>query len=321
VPRRYYSIALRLVSQSQDAALSGVQVFNNPLIGFKSETFIVLMNIAWTYLLHAHYRRTGVEYRYYTRVGKVRRFDRTEDGSYRYWDLPKCIAARESPLDSATSKNLEFLIGLRDEITHHMSPELDQYVSARYQACCLNYNRYIKDLFGARFGIDRHLSYSLQFQSLSREQVATPTDADLPANVRSFITRFDSDLSPADLDSDRFAYRMLFVPKLVGKPGQADEVIEFLRPESELAQAVNRDLVALKEVERPKYLPSHIVQIMRGEGFRRFSITRHTELWQSLDAKDPAKGYGIVIEGAWYWYSRWLDLVRAHCEEHADRYR
>jgi hypothetical protein len=321
VARRYYSVALRLVGQSQDAALSGVQVFNNPLVKFKSETFIVLMNIAWTYLLHAHYRRTGVEYRYFRRHGKVRRFVRTDDGSHRYWDLSKCIAADESPLDSPTRKNLEFLIGLRDEITHHMSPELDHYVSARYQACCLNYNRYIKELFGARFGIDQHLSYSLQFQSLSREQVSAPTDADLPSNVRSFIARFDSVLSPEDLDSDRFAYRMLFVPKLVGKAGQADEVIEFLKPDSELAKAVNRDYVTFKEVERPKYRPSHVVQVMQDEGFHRFSIQRHTDLWQALDAKDPAKGYGIDIEGVWYWYSRWVDLVREHCEAEGDRYR
>ena len=319
--RRYYSIALRLAAQSQDAALSGVQVFNNPLIRFKSETFIVLMNIAWTYLLHAHYRRTGVEYRYYRRQDKVRRFERSEDGSFKYWDLSKCLSARESPLDSPTRKNLEFLIGLRNEITHHMSPELDRYASARYQACCLNFNRYIKQLFGAAYAIDHHLSYSLQFQNLSREQMSAPTDDDLPANVRSFIARFDSDLSPEELDSERFAYRMLFVPKLVGKAGQADEVIEFLKPDSDLAKAVNRDYVAFKEVERRKYRPGHIVDIVRGEGFDKFSMHWHTELWRDLGAKDPAKGYGIEIEGVWYWYSRWLDVVRAHCEDHANLYR
>lgn len=48
VPRRVHSVAKRLIAQSQDAALTGVQVINNPLIKFKSETFIVLMNIAWT---------------------------------------------------------------------------------------------------------------------------------------------------------------------------------------------------------------------------------------------------------------------------------
>jgi Protein of unknown function (DUF3644) len=139
-----------------------VQVFNNPLIRSKSETFIVLMNIAWTYLLRAHYRRTGVEYRYHRRQGKRRRFERTSEGSFKYWDLTECLDAWECPLDRPTKKNLLFLIGLRNEITHHMSPVLDQFASARYQACCPNYNWYIKELFGKRYGIDQHLGYSLQ---------------------------------------------------------------------------------------------------------------------------------------------------------------
>lgn len=71
MPQRFRSIATRLINQSQDAALTGVQVSNNPRIKFKSETFIVLMNIAWTYLLHAHYRRERVEYRYYRLQGSA----------------------------------------------------------------------------------------------------------------------------------------------------------------------------------------------------------------------------------------------------------
>jgi Protein of unknown function (DUF3644) len=321
VARRYYSHALRLVAQSQDAALAGVQVFNNPLIGFKSETFIVLMNIAWTYLLHAHYRREGVEYRYYRRQGKRRRFERTDDDGFKYWDLTRCITANESPLDGPTTKNLRFLIGLRNEITHHISPELDQYVSARYQACCLNYNRYAKEPFGVKYGIDRYLSYSLQFQNLSREQLAAPEDIALPPNVRSFIARFDNGLSAEDLNSDHFAYRMLFVPKLVGKAGQADEVIEFLKPDSEIAKSLNRDYLAFKEVERPKYRPTHVVELMQEEGFTHFTIQNHTDLWKELDAKDEAKGYGVWLETQWFWYGKWVDVVREHCMQYADDYR
>jgi hypothetical protein len=320
MPRRLQSVAARLIRQSEDAALTGVQVFNNPLIQFKSETFIVLMNIAWTYLLHAYYRRAGVEYRYFRREGVRRRFDRTDDGSFKYWDLRRCLTARACPLDNPTKKNLLFLIGLRDEITHHMSPVLDQYVSARYQACCLNYNRYLKELFGKRHGIDRYLGYSLQFQSISREQLSTPTEADLPAQVRSYIARFDNDLTAEELNSENFAFRMLFVPKLVGKPGQADEVIEFLKPDSEIAKSVNRDYVAFKEVERPKFRPGQIVRMMQEEGYGRFSMHSHTELWHSLDAKNPGKGFGAEVAGTWYWYSSWIDAVRSHCENNGATY-
>jgi hypothetical protein len=321
MPRRFHSVATRLVAQSQDAALTGVQVFNNPLIKFKSETFIVLMNIAWTYLLHSYYRREKVEYRYFQRQGKRRLFDRTADGSFKYWDLRKCLAARECPLDNETKKNLEFLLGLRDEITHHMSPTVDAFVSARYQACCLNYNRYLKKLFGERYGIDRHLGYSLQFQSISREQLATPNEADLPPSVRSFIARFDDELTADELNNERFAFRMLFVPKLVGKKGQADEVIEFLKPDSEIAQSINRDYVTFKEVERPKFLPGQIVKMMREEGYPRFGMHQHTELWKALGAKKAAKRLGVDVAGGWYWYSNWVEIVREHCRENASRYK
>ncbi|HAT9134939.1 TPA: DUF3644 domain-containing protein, partial [Legionella pneumophila subsp. pneumophila] len=54
--RSVFSIKNELIKKSQEAALAAIQLYNNPLITFKSESFIVLMNIAWTYLLHAYFR-------------------------------------------------------------------------------------------------------------------------------------------------------------------------------------------------------------------------------------------------------------------------
>ena len=47
------SVADELIKKSREAALASVQIFNNPALTFKSEIFIVLMMISWTYLLHA----------------------------------------------------------------------------------------------------------------------------------------------------------------------------------------------------------------------------------------------------------------------------
>lgn len=63
--RRTASISNELITKSRESALAAVQIFNSPMITFKSEIYIVLMHIAWTYLLHAFYRKQGVEYRYY----------------------------------------------------------------------------------------------------------------------------------------------------------------------------------------------------------------------------------------------------------------
>jgi hypothetical protein len=318
--RRVFSVARELLCKSQEAGLAAIQVFNNPLVKFKSETFIVLMTIAWTYLLHACYRKTGVEYRHHKHRTKRRVFERTKNGSYRHWELRQCLEEPRCPLDNETKKNLLFLLGLRNEIEHHMSPHLDSYLSARYQACCLNYNYYLKQLFGEKCGIDQFMTYSIQFAQLSEEQVTRAEDESIPPNVRAYVARFDKELTAEELNSPKFAYRFLFVRKLAGKPGQADRVIEFVSPSDEIAKAINKEHWVLKEVEKKKYLPGQIVEMMQKEGFAGFNMHHHTELWKKLDGRNPGKGYGVQVARTWYWYERWIDIVRQHCTGNRDKY-
>jgi hypothetical protein len=61
--RRFGSVAGELLKKEREAMLAAVQIFNSPQIEFKSELFIVTTVIAWTYLLHAWYRKKGIEYR------------------------------------------------------------------------------------------------------------------------------------------------------------------------------------------------------------------------------------------------------------------
>ena len=81
--RRIYSERRELVEKSREAALSAVQIYNNPNTTFKTESFIVLFIIAWVYLLHAHCRGEKIEYRHFRMVNGRRRFDRL-DGAYKY---------------------------------------------------------------------------------------------------------------------------------------------------------------------------------------------------------------------------------------------
>lgn len=89
--RSLWSLRGELLAKSREAALSAVKVFNDPLIQFKSETYIVLMVIAWTYLLHAYYRSKGIDYRYFDQGAKRRRLHRTKHGAYKYWELERCL--------------------------------------------------------------------------------------------------------------------------------------------------------------------------------------------------------------------------------------
>lgn len=317
------SVKQELIKKSREAALAAVQVFNNPAITFKSEIYVVLMVIAWTYLLHAYYRDKKVEYRYFeTKPNGRKRFHTTSKGAYKHWELEKCLNCEESPVDKDSANNLKFLIELRHEIEHQMTTLIDNLLSARFQACCLNYNEYIKKLFGERQGIDKHLSFSLQFASLTEAHVDILAEHnELPKHIQRFIDGFDGHLSDEEFNSSHFAYRVLFVPKTANNKGQADQVIEFVKADSELAQEVNASYALIKETEREKYLPAQIVETIRQEGFPGFSVHAHTQLWKANDAKNPKHGYGTEVVGKWYWYGRWVQLVRNYCHKNAAKYQ
>jgi hypothetical protein len=79
------------------------------------------MIIAWTYLLHAHYRKKGIEYRYYDQKATKKRFHKTKHGAFKYWELERCLNDKASPLAKEVAMNLRFLIGLRHEVEHQMT--------------------------------------------------------------------------------------------------------------------------------------------------------------------------------------------------------
>jgi len=320
--RRIGSVKTELLYKSREAALAAVQIFNNPNISFKSESYVVLMMISWTYLLHAYYRGKGIEYRYFTQTGQRRKFDKTKNGAYKYWGLERCLNEKQSPIDKDSANNLRFLIGLRHEIEHQMTTRIDDLLSARFQACCLNYNEYIKKLFGDNYGIEKHLSFSLQFSTISTDQKDMLEEhSELPANLQAYIKGFDEDLTDDEFSNLHYAYRILFVPKTANNKGQADRVIEFVKSDSPLAKTINKEYAVIKETEKPKYLPKQIVDLMGEEGYSNFGMQNHTELWRLMDAKNPDSNYGTMVAGKhWHWYSRWLNEVRKHCLENRDKY-
>lgn len=321
--RRIGSVKSELITKSREAALTAIRVFNDPQVSFKSENFIVLMVIAWTYLLHAYYRSKCIEYRYFRQGSKRRRFERTKHGSFKYWELERCLNDSQSPIDKDAANNLRFLIGLRHEIEHQMTRSLDAWLSGRYQACALNYNQYVKKLFGKKYGLDEMLSFSIQFFELSQEQIGeVRLETNIPQRLRSYITEFDGSLNHDEYNSERFSYRMLFKRKLVNRPGQADSVIEFIDPNSELAKAIDKEYWVKKDVERKKYRAKDVVAAVKAVGFKNFNVFgSHLAMWRAEDAKNPSKGYGVDVQGTWYWYQSWVDRVIKLCEDGGDKYR
>lgn len=304
-----------LLIKAREAMIAAVHNFNGAGLTFRAELFVVTAIIAWTYLLHANFKRQGIDYRYYEKGVLVR----TPSGAEKYWDLTACLRHTKSPLVEAETRNLEFLIELRHEIEHRATSRIDDSIGAKLQACCLNFNEVMQRVFGTQYGLQRRLPLALQFISFTPDQTALlKKKTDLPRNVTTMMDSFASNLPDTIWNDPRFAFRAFLIPKISNREGGADLAVQLVDRNSEITEKFN---IALKEVEKKKYLPSEIVSMMKNEGFRRFTMTSHTELWKRLNAKDPKKSFGSVVVGKqWCWYESWLDRVRQECQKHPEKY-
>jgi hypothetical protein len=322
ITRKTRNIKNELLIKSKEAMLAAIQVYNNPTTYFKSENFIILSMISWTYLMHAYFKKSNIDYRYYTVKNKNKSFNKTKHGAVKFWELEKCIDFEQSPLDQGTKNNLKFLIGLRHEIEHKMTDQIDGFISPKIQACCFNYNNYIKKLFGSKHSVENHLSFSLQFASYSEDQVSQIKKyKTVPSNITKYISAFEKNFDDTVYNDSSYSYHVIFIPKTTNNKSRADKVIEFIPADSPLAEGLNREYAIVNHVEKKKYLPKEIVEKIKSLGYIKFRITEHTSYWKEMNAKDPKKKFGTKIATTWYWYDTWYKEVENYCKANSLRFK
>lgn len=302
--------------------INAVQTFNNPSITFKSEHFIVLSIISWTYLLHAYYRQQGIDYRCVdeTRSTDRRRiFKKTSYGEPLLWSLDECLNHTNCPLEKDMVANLKLLIGIRHEIEHRMTTRIDKSLSAYFQANGIGYNRLIKEVFGEKYSIDDKLSFSIQFVGITEPQASALDDAkDLPRHIAAYIKSYKESLDDATLTSPNFSYSILFTRKTVNHPNQADVAYHFIEEGSATAQGINQQYV-YKEKEKPKVTAKEIIKAMQDKGYDKFNMYHHTELWKAKNAKNST--YGVQLLSQWFWYPNWIPIVEEYCKANYRKFK
>ena len=235
------------------------------------------------------------QYRYFKQGPKRRKFERTPTGEFRYWDLARCLKDPTCPLDEATKCNLRFLIKLRNEIVHHNSAGVDERLSGRYFACCLNFEHYVCKLFGRKHSLGDATAIALNFQDIVTPH--NPLDdakGGLPANVAKFVQEFDADLPEGITDSHRFKCRLLFTPIVTSKTAQAERVVEFVRPDSDLGRSFNAQYRSTDggqgsgaaqvptECRRQGDARGRIRPVQDASSYQALAGTRRKETWERL---------------------------------------
>lgn len=306
-----------LLIKAREAMIAAVHTFNGAGLKFRSELFIVTSVIAWTYLFHAWFKREGIEYRYF-KNGEV---EKTKEGADRYLELGACLRHAGSPLEVGPTRNLEFLLEIRHEIEHRSTSRIDDHLSAKLQATCLNFNDAIKSWFGTQYGLEKRLPIALQFVTFDPNQRAALKRASkLPSNIEASIDNFEGALTEEEYGDPAYRYRVAFVPIIKQRESAADTAIQFFKVGSDEAEAINE--IHLKEVDKTRHTAKQVVKLINENGYPNFGIGDHTRLWQKLDAKRNGTPYGKQgdYRGSWVWFDNWIDRVREHCAENGEKY-
>lgn len=314
---RKSSKAFKRADKAQQAMLAAVSIYNSPIITYKTETCISLICTAWTYLLQAYCETQGIEIRQPDTSNKKRKYKRSDEGQYLIIPLRELADKARGFIDEAEIQNIHLVSGVRNRIQHSADNSIDDLLAPNLQANIMNFRKALLSFTDQRIDIADKLNLSLQFTELSIMQTREVfTSARVDHQLKTFIMEFETGLSEEILKDIGYSAKIKFnlENKGRGKDALAVNVVGFGEDIPK-----NATIIANKEVEKPKYKPKAIVEMMQKEGWTDFSMTIHTSLWRDIvpNARTEKTGYGTNVPGGgWFWYKKWIDeVVRPYCKE------
>jgi len=278
---------------------TAVLVYNNNTLSTRSETFIVLSIIAWTYLLHARLTEQGVTPAFKNTDGSPVMID----GQKKLWELGYCIERPQSGLSAGEKANLRYLIAIRNAIEHRSAEDVNDALQGKIQANALNFLRFAKDNFGSKYDFSHDLAFAIQLQALTLQAPnALKGTVPVAKAVAAVNALLEGPMSQAEFDDPAYSFRVYVVPKVTNNAKKADQAVIY----SPVGSNVE---VAIKHVERPKYRMTEAIKKLHDDGV---AVTTHqfTQAWKLNDLKDPAKGLAVLLGGQWFWYQEGIDRIR-----------
>lgn len=258
--------------RSREAMILAVQVFNNPALRFKSEVFTMLAHVAWTYLLHEHFERKKVKI-----VGN--------DG--RTLLLSQMLDRQDCPLSKGMKDNLRTLKILRDDVEHKLLGRADTRWLGLFQACCLNFDKAICELFGSRLTLSHDLSFAIQFTKMNLEQLATLNRYEIPAHIDAIDARLTEGMTEAQIADLEYQFRVVYTLDAVTK---SRAHFQFVLPESAEGKDIRNVLVQHKLADHLyPHKPGEVVSQVSKKTGKAFTSHNHTQAWRKFEVR-PRKG-------------------------------
>jgi Protein of unknown function (DUF3644) len=288
------------VRKSVEIFKTAVLVYNNNVLSTRSETFIVLSIIAWTYLLHVRLNQKGINPLY-------RNPDGTPvlvDGQEKLWELSYCVERPEAGISAGEKANLKYLIAIRNAIEHRSAEDINDALQAKIQANALNFLKYVKEKFGEKYDFSQDLAFAIQLQALTLQSANALTGSVPVAKAVAVVNALlEGPMTQAEFNDPAYSFRVYVVPKVTNNAKKADQAVIYSPIGSEVE-------VAIKLVERPKYRMKEAIKKLKDDDGVAVTSYGFQQAWQLNDLKNPAKGLAVQLGGQWFWYQEGIDRIR-----------
>ena len=261
----------RLV-RAREAMILAVQVFNSGSLKFKTEVFTVLTNIAWTYLLHEHYVRNGVE---------------LIDDRGKSLVLSQMLDRADCPLSKSIIDNLKAIKILRDAVEHLLLGVADTRWFSLFQASCLNFDKFICERFGPSMTLANDLSFALQFAKPDIIHLSSLMNFQIPPEIEAVDARLVEGLTDEDLNNLEYRFKVIYTLDS-SQRNQAN--FQFVSPGSD--EGVDIHNVLAKKVPADEIYPfkaKPVVDAVRNRTGQDFNSRHHTKAWKLFRVR-PCSG-------------------------------
>jgi len=306
-----------LLEKAKESALLAVDIYNKPKTSFRAGGFVVLMCIAWTALLHAIFEKKKQKY-FYPDDKNPKRYKKI-DGDYKVWEL--LISAKEFFQDenNAMYKNICFFYALRNKIEHRFMPSIDPIISGECQAFLLNFEELLVKEFGQKHSIVESLFIPLQFTE--QRKILPKTKQEI--KILTFIKHFRDSLSSDVSNSQKYAFKAFFIPKLGNHRNSSDIAIEYIKFDpynQEEMKKYAKFIVGIKEktvqvANQGKYKPSKVLEIIEERTKNKKNMSWHTQMWKKHNVRPNSKNCEIEYcqydepHKDYIYTDAWIDLL------------
>lgn len=299
--------------RAREAMILAVQIFNSPILKFKTEVFAVLAHIAWTYLMHEYYLRRRVKIH-------------GDDG--RSLLLSQMLRREDFPLSTGIKRNLDALATIRNEVEHNILGQGDLTFLPIFQACCLNFDKIISDLFGVTLSLQSELAFSLQFAKMSIEQLSGLQKYGIPDHIQALDARLQAGLSEEELADLEYQFRVVYT---LDSASKSRAHIQFVHPESAEGKEISNILVKYKTADDLyPYKPNAVLKLVSQRSRQKFTSHNHTQAWRLYSARprqgakrpeETNKDYCIYhpAHGDYTYSEKWVGHLVAEIE-HEDKW-